>query len=96
MTLRLRRALCPRSRASVNVGRIVRRLAHQGWHARTDTRGNKWPSTFRGIIGNALERMAHRRKNGRNAWLPAHVGDQARINRRESQWVHRCWVGGGE
>ena len=70
MTPRLHRALHPRSRAAKNVRRIIRRLVHNGWHARTDRRGNKWPTTFPGIIGNALERMAARRKVGGWKYLP--------------------------
>ena len=71
---RLHRALHPRSRASKNVRRIIRRLTHNGWHPRTDRRGNKWPTTFLAVIGNALERMAARRKVGGWKYLPAHVG----------------------
>ena len=74
MSPRLRRALRPRSRASLNVARIVRRLTHEGWHPRVDAWGNPWPTTFRAIIGNALERMAARRKLGGHKHLPSHIG----------------------
>lgn len=78
MTPRLRRALRPRSRASLNVRRIVRRLCHDGWRPRRDDRGNPWPSTFLAIIGNALERRAARRKLGGHKHLPRHVGELSR------------------
>ena len=74
---RLRRILRPSSRASREVVRI-HRLAHDGWHTRRDARGNGWPATFRGCIGNALERRAARRKLGGHKYLPAHVGKSQR------------------
>ena len=74
MTSDLRRKLYPRSRATKNVRRIIRRLRKGGYHSRTDNRGNKWPRTFLAVIGNALERMAARRKVGGWRYLPAHVG----------------------
>lgn len=91
MTPRLRRALRPVSQASRNVRRILHRLAHDGWHARTDYRGNKWPRTFAGCIGNALERRAARRKLGGHRYLPEHVGDKAR-SRSDRYWRKRLGV----
>lgn len=81
---RLHRALHPRSRAAKNVRRIIRRLTRSGWHPRTDRHGNKWPTTFIAIIGNALERMAARRKVGGWKHLPAHVGRD--VSERERRY----------
>lgn len=78
MSPRLRRALRPRSRASLNVRRIVRRLVHDGWRPRLDASGSPWPPTFLAIIGNALERRAARRKLGGRKHLPRHVGEISR------------------
>lgn len=74
MSPRLRRALRPRSRASTEVARIVRRLVHEGWHPRHTARGTLWPPTFIAVIGNALERRAARRKLGGHKHLPSHIG----------------------
>ena len=78
MPPRLRRILRPSSRASREVVRILHRLTHDGWHTRRDARGNGWPATFMGCIGNVLERRAARRKLGGHKYLPAHVGKSQR------------------
>ena len=48
------------------------------WFAARDARGNGWPATFLGCIGNVLDRRAARRKLGGHKYLPAHVGKSQR------------------
>lgn len=60
---RLRAKLYPLSPASRNVKRIFRRMRHYGGGTPPfDSRGNRRPCTFRGMVGMVLQRMAAHRK----------------------------------
>lgn len=61
MSPRLRRALKPRSRASWQVRRIIRRMSHHGGGSIPAAYREHGP-TFKGCIGLVLQRMAARRK----------------------------------
>ncbi len=74
MSPRLRRALRPVVLVERKLVRILLRLAHAGVHPRIDRSGRPWPHTFAGVVGNALERRAARRKIGGWRHLPLHVG----------------------
>lgn len=80
---RLQRRLRPRSRASRNVRRILRRMRHHGGGTPPrDEKGNRRPATFLGMIGRVLELRAHRRKPGRRT-LPRSLRAMAIRCRRE-------------
>lgn len=74
MSPRLRRVLHPVVMAERKLVRILLRLVHAGVHPRIDCNGRPWPYTFAGVVGNALERRAARRKVGGWRHLPLHVG----------------------
>jgi hypothetical protein len=70
---RIHRRLHPRSPASWNVRRIIRRMRHDGGGTPPrDERGNRRPGTFLGIIGRVLQIRAWRRKVGRRPF-PRHL-----------------------
>lgn len=62
--------LSRRPRSYWRVLRVLRRVMQNGGMSPFDDHGERRPSRFKGIIGRALEIMAHRRKRRGRAPLP--------------------------